>query len=157
MNCWSAGAPTQGDATRRGDMELAGRGGGARGRIGGTEWGLPRRARCPRHDDMGRDVSGMDGAARRHQSLSISGDVFSGLWVGGCYRCAARSSAGTGRQTTALALQVVVSRSAADLQYGGRVCRRPCRRLLRARATLRYFSYGFSGCGVRIARFRVAD
>lgn len=30
----SAGAPTQGDATRRGDMELAGRGGGARGRIG---------------------------------------------------------------------------------------------------------------------------
>lgn len=32
---------------------------------------------------MGRDVSGMDGAARRHQSLSILGDVFSGMWVAG--------------------------------------------------------------------------
>jgi hypothetical protein len=130
----SAEAPTQGDATRRGAMELAGRGGGARGRIGDRVG----RARCPRHDDMGRDVSGMDGAARRHQSLSISGDVFSGMWVGGwvpdralgttddCVACAGRG-------------QSQCCRPAAVRRPG---CAGVPAVVFCARA-LRYFSYGF--------------
>jgi hypothetical protein len=87
---------------------------------------------------MGRDVSGMDGAARRHQSLSISGDVFSGMWVGGypierwdgttddCVACAGRGQSQCCRP--------------AAVRRPGRVCRR----LLRARA-LRYaiFPMGF--------------
>lgn len=53
---------------------------------------------------MGRNVCGMDDAARGHQSLSISGGRFLGN-VGGLLNQTARSRA-LGRQTTASAVQV---------------------------------------------------
>ncbi|BAD81950.1 hypothetical protein [Oryza sativa Japonica Group] len=76
-----------GKATRRGNMELTGQcGQDATVLAGRDRVGAGRRARCPRHDDMGRDVCGMDERGGRGTNHCAVGGRFLGKWKAACLR-----------------------------------------------------------------------
>ncbi|KAL5226510.1 hypothetical protein ABZP36_014775 [Zizania latifolia] len=71
-------------ATRRGSMELTGQGGQDATVLAGRDRvGAGRRAHCPRHDDMERDVCGVDergGRGTNHCAVSWSDVPYGKIW-----------------------------------------------------------------------------